>query len=58
MTSIVIIPVKNFPESRGIVIGLLKAFVGLSGAIYTQLYLAIHWRSLKEAIRGVGPPLV
>uniref|UniRef100_A0A2N9IXW1 Uncharacterized protein n=1 Tax=Fagus sylvatica TaxID=28930 RepID=A0A2N9IXW1_FAGSY len=59
-TAAVVTCVNNFPESRGVVIGLLKGLVGLSGAILTQLYLGIYGNDLNSLIllTGYAPAVI
>lgn len=52
--------VQNFPKSRGPVVGILKGFAGLGGAILTQIYAVINSPDQASLIFmiAVGPAMV
>ncbi|XP_010525333.1 PREDICTED: protein NUCLEAR FUSION DEFECTIVE 4-like [Tarenaya hassleriana] len=52
--------IQNFPDSRGPVVGILKGFSGLSGAILTQVYSMFNPRNDSSVILmvAIGPPIV
>ncbi|WIA09948.1 hypothetical protein OEZ85_010161 [Tetradesmus obliquus] len=39
-TTTLVTNVRNFPNERGFVVGVLKSFLGLSSSIYTSIYVA------------------
>ncbi|KAA0051859.1 hypothetical protein IC582_028223 [Cucumis melo] len=46
--------IQNFPESRGAMMGLLKGFTGLSGAILTEIYRAVYADDATALILLIG----
>ncbi|KAL3691011.1 hypothetical protein R1sor_004662 [Riccia sorocarpa] len=52
--------VRNFPQNRGGIVGILKGFTGLSGAIFTQLYTSFYAPDQAKFIFLVatGPAMV
>ena len=51
---------QNFPKDRGPIVGILKGFSGLSGAILTQIYVMINAPNKASLIfmLSVGPAMV
>ena len=59
-TAVLVTNMRNFPLSRGTVAGLLKGYVGLSAAIYTEVYGMVLHKSDTSLLLflTVGLPII
>ncbi|KAL6996664.1 hypothetical protein U1Q18_006793 [Sarracenia purpurea var. burkii] len=59
-TAVLVTNMRNFPLSRGTVAGILKGYIGLSAAVYTEIYTMVLGESASKLLLflTLGIPVV